>query len=480
MQEMERHMATGITKDPAFITRYKRIIGALLGIAVMLAIWFMPAQTGLPREGQQCLALSLLAVIWWATSVAHPGYTSILLTLGWVWTKTASPAIVFKLWSNPMIYLVVGGFLMAAAVERSGLGRRIAYKYTLRFVNSYTSLLAAPYILGFLLSFMIPHPWPRSFMIMAVMAIMIKEMNLPRKDAINIGLAVFASSVPVSLILFTGDAMINSIAWGFTATQPSWLKWLWYMGVPGVVASVLLFLLQLFLFKPTAAVIVKKDDIRIRLQELGKMTHSEKVVTFWIGLAILVWATDFIHHINPAWVAISCAIVLSLPVIGDVLKPPDWAKVNIGTLFFLTAALGIGVVGAATGMNTWVASVVLPHHVPSNLFLLSLLLVVATILIHMCLGSVLAVMGIVIPTMLAFTAGSGIDPLVITLIVYTAVAGHFVMPFHHMNVLVGEGETGGGYSDEDTAKLGIPMTVIVLIVTLGVELPWWKLIGLIK
>jgi di/tricarboxylate transporter len=347
-------------------------------------------------------------------------------------------------------------------------------------VNSFTGLLAAPYILGFLLSFMIPHPWPRSFIIMAVMAIMIKEMNLPRKDAINIGLAVFASSVPVSLILFTGDAMINSIAWGFTATQPSWLKWLWYMGIPGIVASVLLFLLQLKLFKPTAPVVVKKDEIRKRLQDLGGMTRSEKVVLFWIGLAIIVWATDFIHHINPAWVAIACAIVLSLPKIGDVLKPPDWAKVNIGTLFFLTAALGIGVVGGVTGMNHWVAGVVLPHHAPSNIILLALLLTVATIVIHMCLGSVLAVMGIVIPTMLAFTAGSGINPLVITLIVYTSVACHFVLPFHHMNVLVGEGETAGLYTDADTVKLGLPMTLIVLFVTLCVELPWWKLIGLIK
>jgi di/tricarboxylate transporter len=347
-------------------------------------------------------------------------------------------------------------------------------------VNSFTSIIASAYILGFILSFMIPHPWPRSFMIMSVMAIMIKAMKLPPKDAANIGLAVFASSVPVSLILLTGDSMINTIALGFAGVQPSWIKWLWYMGVPGVVASVLLFLLQVWLFKPTAKVEVKKDEIRELLNGLGKFTRNEKVVMFWVGLAIIVWATDFIHHIHPAWVAIACAIILSLPRIGDVLKPADWGKVPIATMFFLTAALGIGIVGGVTGMNKWVASVVLPSHVPVNIFLLVLLLTVATVVIHFFLGSVLAVMGIVIPSMLVFTANSGINPLVVTLIVYTAVACHFVFPFHHMNVLVGEGEGAGKYGPAEVLKLGLPMTLIVFFVTLCVEIPWWKMIGLLK
>ena len=273
-------------KPQGFFAKHMRDIGFILGILVFLAIFFMPARVGLPREGQKCLALSLLAVVWWATSVVHPGFTAILLTCGWVWTKTATPEVVFKLWSNPMIYLVDGGYLMAAALERSGLGRRIAYQFILRYVNSFTSLIGAAYILGFLLSFMIPHPWPRSFMIMAVMAIMIKEMNLPPKDAANIGLAVFASSVPVSLILLTGDAMINTIALGFANTTPSWLKWLWYMGIPGVVASVLTFFLQLKLFKPTAEIVVKKDEIRERLKALGGITRNEKLSCSGLALQL--------------------------------------------------------------------------------------------------------------------------------------------------------------------------------------------------
>ncbi len=465
-----------------FFSRYKREIGMVLGIAICLAIWFMPAQPGLKREGQQCLALSLLAVVWWATGVAHPGFTSLLLLMAWVLTKTAEPAVVFRLWSNPMIFLPVAGFLIAGAVEGSGLGKRIAYGFILRFVKSFKTIIIAAYVLGFLLSIMIPHPWPRSFMIMSVMAVIIKATNLPAKHAANIGLAVFAGSVPTSLILLTGDAMLNVVAMNFGGAQASWLKWLWYMGVPGVVACVLTCMLQIFLFKAPTDFKVNKDEIKTQLTALGNFTRKEKTVMFWVALAVVFWATDSIHKIHPAWVALGCVIAMSLPRIGDIFGPADWAKVNMGTMFFLTAALGIGMVGGATGMNSWVAAQVLPSSIPTNMFVFALLITGVTIAIHAVLGSALAVMGIVTPTVVAYTAAhaAGINPLVPALLVYTATAGHFFLPFHHMNVLVGVGDNAGKYGDAEVWKLGVPLALVITFVTVCVEIPWWHVVGLIK
>jgi di/tricarboxylate transporter len=48
-----------------------------------------------------------------------------------------------------------------------------------------------------------------------------------------------------------------------------------------------------------------------------------------------------------------------------------------------------------------------------------------------------------------------------------------------MAILVGEGEQGGGYGSSEVVRLGIPLTIFVFILTIGVEIPWWKLIGLI-
>lgn len=252
--------------------------------------------------------------------------------------------------------------------------------------------------------------------------------------------------------------------------------------MPGIVTSVLTFLLQISLFRSPASFVLNKDEIHTQLAALGPLSSKEKRVIFWVATAILFWVTDSIHHVNPGWVGISCAIAMSLPKIGDILKPPDWAKVNIGTLFFLTAALGIGTVDSVSGMNKWVAGIVLTAHVPGNMFVFAATVTGVTVVIHAVLGSAMAVMGIVTPTVVAYTAGSGMNPMIPALLVCTASASHFFLPFHRMNLPVGagDGETSGRYSDGQILRLGIPLTALIFIVTVCVEIPWWKFIDLIK
>jgi anion transporter len=461
------------------LKNYKKEIGGIAGLLICLAVWFLPLGAGLPVEGRHCLALSLMAVCWWAFGVVHSGFTSLGLLVAWVLTHTAEPAVIFRLWTTPLMYLVIGGYLIAAAVEGSGLGRRLAYWFVLRFVHSYRSMIAACYILGFLLSIMIPHPWPRSFMIMAVMAIIIRSAKLEPKFAAQIGLTAFAASCPTSMILLTGDSTLNVVAMNFAGVEASWMKWLLYMGVPGVITSLLLFLIQIYFFPQPKKFVIDNLEIKQLLAQMGRISRNEWMTIFWVVAAIGFWMTDFLHHIHPGWIAISAALAMTLPRIGAGLKPSDWGKVNIGTLFFLTAALGIGTVGAVTGMNKWIAVTLLPAHVPTNIFVFALAVTAFAVLIHMVLGSVLAVMGIVTPAILAYTAGSGVSPIVASLIVYTAVNQHYLLPFHNMALLVGEGENGGGYGSTEVFKLGIPLTVLVFVVTVLVEVPWWKAIGLI-
>lgn len=103
----------------------------------------------------------------------------------------------------------------------------------------------------------------------------------------------------------------------------------------------------------------------------------------------------------------------------------------------MTAAVAIGRVGGATGMNAWIAQTVLPGTVPSDPYILAAFIATISIIIHMLLGSVIAVMGIIIPAMITFTSQMGITPLVPALIAYSAVASHYVLPFQHLNMLVG-------------------------------------------
>jgi len=458
--------------------KHKRIIGLILGLIVGFSV-YNSSFAGLSPAGQTGLAISLFGVICWATSVAQPGYVALLMLVAYVLTKTAPPSIVFSIWQGHLVYLVIAGYLIASAVEGSGLGRRIAYNFILKYVDSFNSVIIAAYVLGLLLSFLIPHPFPRCFLLMSVMTFVIKAADLPRQDAAILGLAVFGGSTANSMVLLTGDSLLNTVAASFGTRMLTWLEWAKYMAVPGLVAHVLMCAVQIKLFKPSKAFHLDKEVIRKQLADLGDLSKVEKKTLFWVIMGILLWATDSIHHIAPGWIGAVIAVCLALPVIGDVLTPKNFSTVPMGTLLFLTAAMAIGTVGAHTGMNKWIASVALPSYVPTNPFAFAAIVTTISICIHMVMGSLLAVLGITAPAMIAYAANTGWDPTFSALLVYSAIGIHWVLPMHSLNILVGTGDGGGQYNDSEVIKFGLVQTVVVYIITVLVEVPWWILTGLI-
>lgn len=456
----------------------RRLAGLFFGFLICFILWKLPV-SGLHTEGRKCLALSLMAVIWWAAGVMHPGYTSLALLLGYsllLDPALAPRSLIFNLWTSPTIYLVIGGFLIAAAVKDSGLGQRLALNYVKRFVKTYRGIIISCYLLGFLLSFMIPHPWPRSFLLVSIMDYVIQIAHLEKKYAANIRLAIFAGSIPTAMILLTGDSTLNPAVSGFAGTAISWGQWVFYMGLPGFLASILTCGCQLLLSKEPPAFEMDKRSIDERLMGMGRVSSLEKKTILAIVLAIILWGTDSLHGLHPGWIALGIAILLSMPL-ADALDASSWSQVSLGTLFFLCAALAIGTVGEATGMNEWVAGLLIPAHVSANPYIFAVIAMGVCMIMHMVLGSTLAVLGIISPAIVSFGTSIGVPPVAAALIAYTSVALHWLLPFHHMNLLVGLGETDG-YGEKEVLMLGIPQTLAVAAVVLF-EVFWWKVIGLI-
>lgn len=456
----------------------KQIIGFIIGLVLCIGIYFVNIP-GLTHAGHICLAFSLMTVVFWAFGIAQPGYVSGLYLLLLAVFKVAPTTLIFSTWTTSMMYLIIGAYLIATAVKESGLGERIAYWYISRYVRNFKSIIVSIFVLTFILALLIPHPWPRAFLIMSVMAVVIKSADIPREDAVKIGFTVFVASIPVSMIFLTGDASINPLAAASCAPESiGWMKWLVVMGLPMAVTSIITMFMIILLFKPTREVEVNQTEIAKKRAELGPVTAKEKRTAFWVVLAIILWMTDSIHGVDIGWVTLFIAVMMAMPKIGGVLTPNSWSGVPVQTLLFLTAAVAIGRVGGETGMNAWIAKTLLPNFVPHNMFVLAAFITVISIVIHMCFGSVIAVMGIVIPAMLAFTQQMGISTIIPVMIAYTAINAHFILPFHNLAILVGEGEENGMYSEKECIRFGVPFTLILFIITCAVEIPWWKVIGL--
>ena len=472
----------------------KRYIGFFLAIVVFLLIKFvLPLDSlgsvTLSEGGKNCLALSLGAVVMWACGVAQPGYTGILycalLVLmqvvpdaDGVPSMAATVAVAFGAWTKGTMWIVVGAYLIAGAVKDSGLGQRIAYAFMLKFVKSAKSLILSIFALTFVLALLIPHPFPRAFLILAVVSVIAESAGYGEDDRGKLGFLIFAAAVPCSMFFMTGDSTLNPLVASYGANGGAaigFIDWFIYMSVPMVVATLCTIILALALFKPSKELVYDREEVLAKQAALGKLSEKEIRTIIWLVIAIALWLTVSGDYL--AWVTLVIGVLMAMPVIGEVLTPASWGSVDIKTLMFLTAAMAIGSVGGATGMNAWIADVVLPSTVPANPYLFALLVCALTMIIHMFMGSVMAGLGICVPAFLTFIQGTSVSPIAVALIVFTAINLHYILPFHNLAILVGEGKDAGGYTSKEAMKMGIPLTVVTFLVVL-VEAFWFSTLGL--
>lgn len=455
----------------------KTLAGILLSFVIAGIVWFVPLPN-LSPAGHKALAVTLFTVVWWIFSIIPPAYVTLLMLLGYLLLGLASPEEVFRIWTLPLMWLIIGSFLIAAAVTKSGLAERVAIFFIARYANSYRSLIFLTYILGFILSFLIPHPFPRALLLMSLMRAIIQKSGMNKVDAASVGLSVFVATTATSTILLTGDSTLNIATVGFSGLSLGWLDWPKYMAVPGLAASLLMMLLHLALFRQTGPIRIDRASLVQDRQKHSSLSRVEIVTLLWIVVALVLWGTDFLHGIDPAWVSLLVVVGLSLPKIGEVLDAKDLsASVNWPILFFVMGAMAIGTVGKSTGLANWLAATLMPAVPPQNPYLFAALVGGATMVIHMVLGSALACMSIVAPPMVHYATVAGWSPLFPALLVYTAVAIHYIFPFHQVIILLGQGETGG-YTTRQVMKYGLPLTLVALIVLIPIEVTWWIILGL--
>ena len=465
-------MSTEFTKKELL---NKRVLGFFGGIIVFLLIYLAPI-SGLGYTGKMDLALSLMTVVWWATQVAQPAYVGGFFLMMLIITKTATPAQVFsKPWTGSTMWLVMGAYLIAGAVNESGVGQRIAYAFIIRFVRSWNGLIVGIFVLTFILALLIPHPWPRAFMILAVVLAVGRAADMDKDDLGKLGLAIFAASCPLSGVFLTGDTSLNPLAVADSGISVSFVRYFEVMSVPKIVAALITMFLIMFLFKPNKPIKIDVAQLKVEQQKLGQMSGKEKRTIFWIVVAIILWLTSSITGIDVGWLTLTVAVLMSMPVIGGILTPASWSGVQINVLVFLTSAMAIGNVGAITGMNKWLATTVIPGNLPHNIYLLSLEITLFAMIIHMFMGSVIAVMGITIPAFVTATAHMGISPLAISLLVFSVTNLHYILPFHNLAVLVGM--DGGGYTAKQVSKLGIALTPFIFLIA-RVLMFWFHICGL--
>jgi sodium-dependent dicarboxylate transporter 2/3/5 len=113
------------TDSPAGLPPW-RLIALALGPALGLAAAVSPAQWGLPEPAWRLAGLAVWMIVWWLSEAVPIPATALLPIAVAPLAGIAPEREIAAAYAHPLIFLFLGGFILAAAMRQSGLHRRVA------------------------------------------------------------------------------------------------------------------------------------------------------------------------------------------------------------------------------------------------------------------------------------------------------------------------------------------------------------------
>ncbi len=488
-------------------------IGLLIGPIAFLIMLFMPTPEGMSVEAQRVAAVTLLMACWWISEAIPIPATSLLPIVLFPILGVMSTSQATTPYANHLIFLFMGGFIIALAMQRWDLHRRIALK-----VIRFTGFSAGRLVFGFMLatailSAFVSNTATTVMMLPIGMAVVSQIADRIQHNSTKAGKQQIES---LSLNLMLGIAYAASIGGVATliGTPPNtvlasylsktynyeitFAKWL-LVGAPLV--CIFLPLTWWWLTKvvnpmPKLELPNARNIIDNELKKMGKMKPGER----WTGLVFLLTSLSWIFRpqlaslfpepgmIKDATIAMTGAIVLFMIPINfrKRLFVMDWewaAKLPWGVLILFGGGLALAGGFESSGLATWVVG-----HVSflDALPLFWIILGVTALVIFLTeLTSNTATATMLMPVLAGIAIGLNQNPLVLLAPAALAASCAFMLPVATPpNAIVfGSGYVTipqmvrAGFGVNLLGIIIIPVTLYLLLVpifgiTLG-ELPAW-------
>ena len=237
---------------------FRKLGKQALSCALAFAIWFSPIPAGLTWEAWHLFAV-FAAAIFSVIVNAFPLLTASVLAVGAVvLTGTVDPAKAFAGFANSSVLLVVIAFLVANAVVKSGLGRRISLLVVSAFGRSTLGLAYSIFFTDALIAPAFPSNTARAGVLYPIILSLVQNAGSRPEDAGTRrmgGYLMFCgmASLSVSSALWLTATSANPIGVSLAAqsgVKIGFGRWLLASSVPALAAILLLPLILLRLFPP--------------------------------------------------------------------------------------------------------------------------------------------------------------------------------------------------------------------------------------
>ena len=419
----------------------------LAGPLVAILMTFLPAPEGMAPEAWRMAAIAVWMVIWWLSEAVPIPATALLPVVLMPLLGVLELGDTTARYADGIVFLFLGGFLLAAAMQKSGLHRRVA----LHIVDT-VGTTPDRIILGFMLATAFLSMWisnTATAVMMYAVGISVVGFVSDKTDddavsrnfgvALMLAVAYAANIGGVGTLIGTPpNALLASYLRDNHDYEISFFRWMLF-GVPIVVVMLPLvwLILTRFLF-PAREIAVDdpKGYVRDEIDKLGVMRFDEKVVgvvfcttaALWI---LRTWLADWTGiPLDDTIIAIGASLVLfAFPVDRAAGRfALDWKSardVPWGVLILFGGGLALAAGFQETGLAEWIGNAV--TGIDISTWLLVLVVTIVIVLLTECTSNT-ASTATFLPILGAAGVGLGLDPLALTVPAAVGASMAFMMP----------------------------------------------------
>lgn len=399
----------------------------LLCITVSFIVTFYASSKGIEQPALNALFILVLATSLWITEAIPPFSVSILI-IGYsiYFLHHLSPVQISEdwqkytgTWSSPIIWILLGGFILALGAQITGFDRKFSEFVILRFGSNPKNLLLGMMLTTAVLSMFMSNTATAAMMLaIATPMVLPYGKNEPFRKALILGIACAATLGGMGTVIGSPP---NAIAVGVIQSVKKdfgFVEWM-YAGLPLALVMVvaawkLLTLKYKTQIKEINIFTSPDDEDEEQGQEKRNTVRNRTIVVITFILTVGLWMTSAIHGIP---VAVVSFIPIVIFAVSGLVRADDIKMLPWDTLLLVAGGLTLGIVITETGLAE-----ALLDKIPSdshNLIILLVLAYLSTLLSNVMSNTAAA--SILIPVGTTFLPGAGIVvPIVIGLCASTA------------------------------------------------------------
>jgi solute carrier family 13 (sodium-dependent dicarboxylate transporter), member 2/3/5 len=411
------------------------------GLAAFAAMLLLPAPEGMPTAAWHATAVVVLMATWWMTQALPLTATALVPFLAFPLLGIMDASDTAAAYYSPILFLVLGGAIIALAIERTGLHRRLALAIVSRGGSTPAAMLLAFMAATAILSLIVSNTATTLIMIPIAVAVLRAATIEPGHTdgfagALAMGIAFAASIGGLGTLV---GSPTNAIAAGIiersTGLRIDFLTWAIY-GLPLVLVCIPLCWLILLRvqrvrptdFDPAAATAGIGEASAWSAAEKRLVPLIAAVVAGWVLLPLLTPLLPR-NSLTDGTIAVLGALLLFVIPDGTGRAILNWDEANRapwGVIMLFGGGLALAAGIGASGLADWLGIALQPLRSVHPLVIVSVLVGIVIVITEFA-SNVAAASG-VIPVVAGLIAATGIDPILLALPAAWAASWGFMLP----------------------------------------------------